>query len=353
MVFLALLCIALTVFNGVAAHRHKRADGTLDDCSSGRIRASRVVAIQAGNAIDAALDHQGQFFLVFVDFFFSSFFFFFFFFFFFSFFLSFLLSSFFDLAFLAAKDVFFTGEKNGVPGVFRVPFDGSTLPVPLAVGAPFVRPRGIAFADSAVVVADEVSGIFAFSSPTFTTFTSIPLPNGVTGPRVVAVNAVSFLFASFVSSPSIFILSRANVWSEAATLPLQANEVVSGIVVSSSSIFAAAVNSANQSMRIFQASLATGQVQLLLSGLVAGGPIAGLAIDAKENNLLISSLESASRTAQVLLYNFASQTTSVFNSTIGSRTTAGGLQRALFSNNFVWSDLTLPSGGVYRINLRA
>ena len=108
-------------------------------------------------------------------------------------------------------------------------------------------------------------------------------------------------------------------------------------------------------MRILRVPLQSPQqVFVMLTGLVAGGPVAGLALDPPETTLLISSLNPATGRAQVIVHHKATSVNTVYDQTISQSFSAGGLQRARLTNDFVWADLTaggLGSGRVIKVTL--
>jgi DNA-binding beta-propeller fold protein YncE len=89
-------------------------------------------------------------------------------------------------------------------------------------------------------------------------------------------------------------------------------------------------------------------VTTVASGVKLGDP-AGIALTFDESKLLVSSLNEARGTAQVLIVDTATGMTSVFDDVISANHSAGGLHRARAAVPMGWADVS-RSGRVYRVD---
>ena len=90
------------------------------------------------------------------------------------------------------------------------------------------------------------------------------------------------------------------------------------------------------------------KVTTVAGGIRLGDP-AGLALTLDETHLLISSLDKAKGTAQVVIVDMASGARSTFDDVIGANHSAGGLHRARAAVPMGWADVQRP-GRVYRVD---
>jgi sugar lactone lactonase YvrE len=90
------------------------------------------------------------------------------------------------------------------------------------------------------------------------------------------------------------------------------------------------------------------RVRTVASGVRLGHP-AGLALTFDESHLLISSLNKATGTAQVVVVDLASGATSTFDDVISANHSAGGLHRARAAVPMGWADVQRP-GRIYRVD---
>jgi DNA-binding beta-propeller fold protein YncE len=86
-----------------------------------------------------------------------------------------------------------------------------------------------------------------------------------------------------------------------------------------------------------------------VAGAIRLGHPAGIALTLDETHLLISSLNKAKGTAQVVIVDMASGATSTFDDVIGANHSAGGLHRARAAVPMGWADVQRP-GRVYRVD---
>ena len=90
-----------------------------------------------------------------------------------------------------------------------------------------------------------------------------------------------------------------------------------------------------------------------MSNLRLGKP-AGISFTSDESTLVVSALDPASATDEVLLINIASRGVTTFTKDLGQNTAAGGVHRSRNSNTFSWADLrgSIGSGTVYTITFK-
>jgi hypothetical protein len=98
--------------------------------------------------------------------------------------------------------------------------------------------------------------------------------------------------------------------------------------------------------RVFR--LSRGHITRVASGVRLGDP-AGVGLTQDDSTLLVSSLDPAAGTAQVLRVDRTSLATSVFNAVIGENRAAGGLHRGLRTSFLAWADGS-RAGRVYRVD---
>jgi DNA-binding beta-propeller fold protein YncE len=90
------------------------------------------------------------------------------------------------------------------------------------------------------------------------------------------------------------------------------------------------------------------KVTTVAGGIRLGDP-AGIALTLDETHLLVSSLDRAKGTAQVVIVDPASGATSTFDDVIGANKSAGGLHRARAAVPMGWADVQRP-GRIYRVD---
>ena len=94
--------------------------------------------------------------------------------------------------------------------------------------------------------------------------------------------------------------------------------------------------------------IAGSKVSTVAGGIRLGDP-AGIALTLDETHLLVSSLDKAKGTAQVVIVDLASGATSTFDDVIGTNRSAGGLHRARAAVPMGWADVQRP-GRIYRVD---
>lgn len=86
-----------------------------------------------------------------------------------------------------------------------------------------------------------------------------------------------------------------------------------------------------------------------VAGSIRLGDPAGIALTLDETHLLVSSLDKAKGTAQVVIVDLATGATSTFDDVIGVNKSAGGLHRARAAVPMGWADVQRP-GRIYRVD---
>jgi hypothetical protein len=267
----------------------------------------------------------------------------------------------------AGTTIYFTATGAGGPGVFRVPADGGEVTA-IAVGAPFVAPRGLAVAidGSTLYVADPAA---AAGGPGGSLF-AVPIdggdPNPVAGTEGTAPRAVELLRSASgdhlilagvdpaTGQPAVLSLPVAETPAPTvlvAGTPLIAPDGVA--VASSGAIYVADRGPAGTATggRVYR--VGDGRLDPVIADFQAGDP-AGIALVAGETTLALSSLNPAAGTAQVLLIDLATGQTGIATKGIGENHGAGGLHRARQSEDLAWADSSSGAGGaVYRIGRRS
>lgn len=94
--------------------------------------------------------------------------------------------------------------------------------------------------------------------------------------------------------------------------------------------------------------IAGSKVSTVAGGIRLGDP-AGIALTLDESHLLVSSLNKAKGTAQVVIVDLPSGATSTFDDVIGANKSAGGLHRARAAVPMGWADVQRP-GRIYRVD---
>jgi DNA-binding beta-propeller fold protein YncE len=117
-----------------------------------------------------------------------------------------------------------------------------------------------------------------------------------------------------------------------------------GVAISKTgAIFVTDHGAGGRALRIVGSKVST------VAGAIRLGDPAGIALTLDESNLLISSLNKAKGTAQVVIVDLATGATSTFDEVIGVNHSAGGLHRARAAVPMGWADVQRP-GRVYRVD---
>lgn len=250
--------------------------------------------------------------------------------------------------------IYFTAVgDDGLPGVFSVPGTGGEVSK-LTEGKPFVLPLGIAISTDGqtlyitdpLAAGSDGNAIFAMPASGGTQAIVVPgtqftMPQGV---EVVSRDGVDQLYFSGIDpndgQPAIYTIAASG--GEATILakgsPLSAP---SGITIAKNGMVYVLDRLASGNGLGSVLGIQGNTVEVIAGDVRTGGQIAGLTLTLDESLLLVSSLDGAQGTAQVLVIDLATKQTSIVNDVIGENTAAGGLHRAHNVNLFAWAD----SGG--------
>lgn len=254
------------------------------------------------------------------------------------------------------KLVFFTAEGPAGGGVFRVVPGGE--PEPLAQGAPLAEPRGLAISSDGgtLYVADQAAAHTSGAGQVFV----LPAGGGplrtlaeAAGYRpralTVAVEDGADVIYLTGSSPADGrpVLLRLPIDGSHSTVMAAGAPLVepSGITTGRDGTLYVADRSAAGAGRGSLFRVNGTSLEQLATGFLTGGPVVGVALTYDEKAILVSSLDSVTRTAQALIVDLKTLAQARFNRVIGANTGAGGLQRAAEANTFVWADSQPPRPG--------
>ena len=255
----------------------------------------------------------------------------------------------------AGRTIYYSTVGSGGPAIYRVAAAGGPVTA-VRRGAPLVDPVGLAVAADGrqLFVADRGAGrilVVPVGTGRVATLAGSAAtdPNGLTldGPG----SARRLVFAGRDPStwrPAVLALSTAGssrpvVVTEGAPLVAPQGVAVAGdgtIYVSDRGRGGAL---AGRVLRI-----AAGRISQIAGGLRLGSP-AGIALTRDGRTLLVSSLDPAAGTAQVLRIDTRTLATSTFNAVIGVNRAAGGLHRGLQTTVMGWADVS-RSGRIYRVD---
>lgn len=265
---------------------------------------------------------------------------------------------------------YFTASGPTGSGVFSVPAAGGDAKA-IAVGDPFVAPLGIGLStDGAhIYVADPWSAgasgnaIFvlpvAGGTPMVVAGTQGASPHGL---AIVNQDGADQIYFTGInpqtSHPAILKISAAG--DESATVILEGGALIdpSGLVVTKDGTIYVIdrLASGNGLGTVFEIKGTT--ITPLVEKVRTGAQYAGVALTLNEGVLLVSSLDPAQSTAQVILVNLATHETGIVNKVISANHAAGGVHRALNVDRFAWADSTIGirkpplAHGVYSVDVR-
>jgi sugar lactone lactonase YvrE len=275
------------------------------------------------------------------------------------------------------NQIYFTAMSAKGAGVFRVPAAGGTV-VTLTVGLPLTTLVGLAVSTDGqtLYLADTQAAIAGAQAVTKTgVLFTLPSSGGVptpiagtahTAPRGLAVvkeNNVDVIY--FTGSdpadgqPAVMRILAAG---GALTVEEKGEGLVEpvGIAVSKTGAIYIADQAAtgNGLGTLFRFKPHSDQgrnrhSERLVEHVRMGSP-AGITLTFDESLVLVSSLDTNSGTAQVLVVNTATKAQGIVNKVIGVNHSAGGLHRAHHNNVMAWADVTSGNGGlgtVFRVRL--
>lgn len=261
--------------------------------------------------------------------------------------------------------IYFSATSRQGPGVFKVDANGGKV-VPVATGAPFVAPRGIAMgAESDVVYVTDPQAraargrtgqLFAVplrhnGRPTALAGAVGTAPQGLTVVTQGRRDIVYFTGRDPANGrPAVFMLREDR---QSAAILAEGGPLVApdGIAVThDGTVYVTDRAAAGGNLgSVFR--LAHGRLTKIADHVLMGDP-AGAALTLDDSVLLVSSRDVNAGTDQVLLINLATLDTGLVTMVVSANHAGGGVHRAYNTNIFSWADLTAGAAGtVYRIKL--
>lgn len=281
------------------------------------------------------------------------------------------------------NQIYFTAMSAQGAGVFRIPATGGTV-VTLTVGIPLTTPVGLAVSTDGqtLYVADTramVATTQAVASTVPVTNTgvifSLPSSGGTltpitttiqTAPRgltVIRENNVDMLYftgsAPEDGQPAVMKVPASG---GALTIVEKGGQLVEpvGIAVNKNGVIYVADQAAagNGLGTLFQfnpheQNARNNHAEILANRIRLGNP-AGITLTVDESLLLVSSLDRAAGTSQVLVIDTTTRALGIVNKVIGVNHASGGLHRAHNKNEMAWCGVTAGTSGqgtVFRVTL--
>jgi sugar lactone lactonase YvrE len=250
----------------------------------------------------------------------------------------------------AGKVIYYTtgGER---PAILRVPAAGGAQRTVLG-GGPLRRPEGLAVSNDGkrLYVADTRAGHILVvpvsgAKPHVLRGTAGTSPRGLEIQTRSGKELVVYSGRAADGSPAVLRISSGGARRPSIVLkgtPLQRPD---GVAISRAGVIYVTDHSAagGRALRIDGSDVTT-----VASSIRLGHP-AGIALTLDETHLLISSLNKATGSAQVVIVDLASGATSTFDDVIGHNKSAGGLHRARAAVPMGWADVQRP-GRIYRVD---
>jgi DNA-binding beta-propeller fold protein YncE len=252
------------------------------------------------------------------------------------------------------RTIYFTTDGADGPGIFRVPAAGGPYK-PVLPGGPLRGPSELAVSNDGrqLFVADRTAGrIFvvpvAGGLPHVLRGTPGSAPQGLELQTRAGRDYVVYTGRDARDGrPAVMRIgvggaSRPTVLWEGA--PLSSPD---GVAISKTgAIYVSDQAGDHGSGRVLR--IDGTRVSTVASGVTLGHP-GGIALTLDESKILVSSLNPTSRTAQVLILDTHSGSTTTFDSVIRANHDPGGLHRARSATRMGWADVS-RSGRVYRVD---
>lgn len=251
---------------------------------------------------------------------------------------------------------YFLATTSQGPAVFRVADAGGALST-VATGAPLAQPRGVAVATdgSRLFVADQQAGgggaILTMSAtaggpaPVVLPGTQGLAPHGLDVANQGATDALYFTGTDPTThEAALFEVSSAGgtVSTIAQGAPLRSPDSV--VVTGQGVAYVTDQGSGAGQGKVFR--VVGGTVSTVLSGLTLGSP-GGVTLVNHDATLLVSSVNAATGSDQVLFLDLATGHTATATKVVGTnKNSSGGLHRAHDAASAAWAD---TQGTVYRI----
>lgn len=249
-------------------------------------------------------------------------------------------------------------QPDGLPAVLSVPAAGGDSMV-LASGLPFALPLALDISSDGqtLYVGDPLlngtAGDAIFAVPTRSKMAVVPVvgtqgtaPQSVT---VVSEDGADQIYYAGVNPanghPAIYKIAARGAGD--ATIIAEGAPLIapSGIAVAKDGTIYVVDRLASGDGIGTVLRVSGGSVETIASDVRTGGQVAGAALTLDNSTLLVSSLDTAAGTAQVLAINLGNMQASIINDVIKANNGALGLHRAHEVNIFGWagySDFPMP-----------
>jgi DNA-binding beta-propeller fold protein YncE len=250
----------------------------------------------------------------------------------------------------AGKVIYYTtgGER---PGIFRVPASGGAQRTVLT-GRPLQRPEGLAVSNDGkrLFVADTRAGhilvvLVNGAKPHVLRGTAGSAPRGLEIQTRGGKELVVYTGKAADGSPAVLRIAAGGAARPSVVLKGAPLSRPDGVAISRAGVIYVTDHAAvgGRALRIDGSKVTT------VAGAIRLGHPAGIALTLDETHLLISSLNKAKGTAQVVIVDLATGATSTFDDVIGANRSAGGLHRARAAVPMGWADVQRP-GRIYRVD---
>ncbi len=247
------------------------------------------------------------------------------------------------------KVIYYT-TGGASPGIFRVPAAGGAQRRVLAGGL-LRRPEGLAVSNDGkrLYVADTRAGhilVVPVSGAKAHVLrgTAGSSPRGLEIQTRAGKELVVYSGKARDGSAAVLRIAAAGAAKPAVIVKGAPLRTPDGVAVSKTgAIFVTDHGRGGRALKIVGGKVST------VAGAIRLGDPAGIALTLDEAHLLVSSLDKATGTAQVVIVELASGATSTFDDVIGTNHSAGGLHRARAAVPMGWADVQRP-GRIYRVD---
>jgi sugar lactone lactonase YvrE len=248
------------------------------------------------------------------------------------------------------KVIYFTSKGARGAALFAVPADGSKAEVVVS-SASLREPTGLAVSNDAkrVFVADRRAGHILVvrvrdGASHVLAGTRGTAPRGLEIQTRAGKELVVFTGQARDGSPAVLRIAAAGAARPSIVLKGAPLRKPDGVAISrTGAIFVTDHGAGGRVLRIAGTKVTT------VAGAIRLGDPAGIALTLDESHLLVSSLNKAKGTAQVVIVDMATGARSTFDDVIGANHSAGGLHRARAAVPMGWADVS-RSGRVYRVD---
>lgn len=237
------------------------------------------------------------------------------------------------------------------PAILRVPAAGGAQRTVLS-GRALKRPEGLAVSNDGkrLFVADTRAGHILVvpvggAKPHVLRGTAGSAPRGLEIQTRAGKELVVYSGKASDGAPAVLRIAAGGAAKPSVVLKGAPLSKPDGIAVSRAGVIYVTDHNAagGRALRIDGSKVTT-----VVGGVRLGHP-AGVALTLDESHLLISSLNKAKGTAQVVIVDLATGATSTFDDVIGANHSAGGLHRARAAVPMGWADVQRP-GRIYRVD---